>query len=58
MSEYIPQRAAVPRREGGAERALTGFRDVTATISGSLLMEYRDMFGWGGAVGGADIDER
>lgn len=58
VSEYIPQREAWPRREGGAERAVRGFRHVTSAISSSLLEEYREMFGWGGAVGGANMDER
>ena len=58
MSEYIPERPAVPRREGGAERALNGFRDTTAAIAGSLLQDYRETIVWGGAGGGASTDER
>lgn len=44
VSEYIPQRPALPRKVGGAARALGEFHSQTISIITALLQEYREMF--------------
>ena len=41
ISEYIPPRPPLPRRVGGAERAVHDFHEQTAKITNILLEEYR-----------------
>eukprot|EP00731_Ephydatia_muelleri_P033352 Em0028g27a len=45
ISEYIPPRPALPKRVGGADKAIQEFHDQTANIADLLLQEYRDLFG-------------
>ena len=41
IAEYIPPRPALPRKVGGAERAVANYHSQTATIANTLLEEYR-----------------
>ena len=41
ISEYIPPRPALPRKVGGAEKAVLDFHGQTADIANILLNEYR-----------------
>ena len=52
MSQYVPTRPAIKKVAGGAERALAGFHRQTATITSTLLEEYRQLFG--GREGGEE----
>ena len=45
ISEYIPPRAPVPRREGGVQRAVTDYHKKTGEIASILLSEFRELFG-------------
>jgi tetratricopeptide (TPR) repeat protein len=45
VAEYITPRPAVPRRLGGAEKALLDYQNHISQIVTSFLAEYRDMFG-------------
>lgn len=44
ISEYIPPRPALPRRIGGAEKAINDYHTVTADVASLLLTDYRDLF--------------
>ena len=41
IAEYIPPRPALPRKVGGAERAVANYHSQTANIANTLLEEYR-----------------
>ena len=41
ISEYIPPRPALPRRIGGAEKAINDYHTVTADVASLLLADYR-----------------
>jgi len=41
VSEYIPSRPALPKRIGGAERAILDFHKEVGNIINLLLSEYR-----------------
>lgn len=41
ISEYIPPRPALPRKLGGAEKAVSDFHVHTASIANTLLEDFR-----------------
>ena len=44
VSEYIPSRPALPKRVGGAERAIQDFHKEVGNVITLLLAEYRYIF--------------
>jgi tetratricopeptide (TPR) repeat protein len=43
--EYIPPRPAIPRRLGGAEKAISDFHSATTDVVSLLLTDYKSLFG-------------